>query len=107
MALILRRIGRFRGGAEDYDVLSGDFVVGRIYRPDGPTPPEPCWHWSINGVLRGNAVIAVEGWALDRDEASASMQRHWDGWLAFASLRADIITTDESPTDPAATHAER
>jgi hypothetical protein len=62
----------------DYDVVSGSFVVGRIFRPSAGVPRETPWMWSIFYEHRKPGAPYV-GYAVDRDEAMKEFAEAWRG----------------------------
>jgi hypothetical protein len=69
----LRRGGR---SENDYDVVSGSFVVGRIFRPNAGVPKETPWKWSIFIEHRKSGRPYV-GNAVDREAAMKEFAEAW------------------------------
>src|SRR5262249_7948314 len=79
--LVLRHARKRRGlarGQDDYDVMSGERVIGRIFRRSVGVPPERPWMWCISGVI----VSSNHGFAATLDEAKAAFAATWRAWLA-------------------------
>jgi hypothetical protein len=80
MPLILRRArdGRASAGTpDDYDVLDGERVIGRIFR-SSTAPQDRPWMWTITG-----AVVAprLPSHGLTLDDAKAPCATTWREWL--------------------------
>jgi hypothetical protein len=90
MALILRKAQGSRPGdwgPDDYDVKSGEFTVGRIYRMSNMAPPQPSWLWAINGVHGAHGVMTSTGQTQTREDAMEQFAMNWRKWLAWAGLQ--------------------
>jgi hypothetical protein len=88
MTLKLRPAGLSRPvdhDQKDYVVMSGDFVVGRIYE-DRHVRKELRWFWAINGVRAGSSVMQKDGRTPTIEEAKAHLADNWRRWLAWAKL---------------------
>jgi hypothetical protein len=58
--LVLRHGGR---SANNDDVVSGSFIVGRIFRPSAGAPQAKPWVWSIfEHRKRGHDEAFAEAW---------------------------------------------
>jgi hypothetical protein len=90
MPLTLRPTGLDKPAAHrklpDYVVMSGEFVVGRIYEVHGAVMPDGRWLWAINGVHAGPAVMRKTGMTATFDQAKTALKANWDRWLAWAKL---------------------
>jgi hypothetical protein len=78
MPLMLRRPRDFRntpGNPDDYDVLSGERVIGRIFR-SATAPQDRPWMWTITG-----AIVAPRrpshGFAGMLDDAKTAFAETW------------------------------
>lgn len=71
---------------KDYAVVSGEFVVGRIYEDRAVTREELRWFWAINGILNQPPVMRADGRAPTLDHAKAEVAENWRKWLAWARL---------------------
>jgi hypothetical protein len=65
----------------DFTVLTGEWVIGRIYEVRG-APPDLRWFWSLalNGPMKRSDRVA------SLDEAKAQLQASWGEWKAWANL---------------------
>jgi hypothetical protein len=70
----------------DWIVVSGEFVVGRIYE-ERHAREELRWFWAINGVHAGPAIMRKDGRTPTLDEAKAQFADNWGKWLAWAALK--------------------
>ena len=89
MALLLRRAQGNRPGDwndDDYDVMSNQMAVGRIYRRTGGPPEAPAWVWSILNVHAGPGIMVSSGSVQTLDDAKAEFAKNWRKWLAWAGL---------------------
>ena len=59
---------------DDYDVISGGAVVGRIYKRTGASDDGLPWTWSLLVVAPGMTTI---GLARDLEQAKAAFTKHW------------------------------
>jgi hypothetical protein len=73
----------------DWSVMSGEFVVGRIYEVQAATQPESRWFWVINGVHAGPDVMQKAGYAPTFDRAKAALKANWEYWLTWAKLKEE------------------
>jgi hypothetical protein len=67
--------------ADDYDVMSGDRVVGRIFRSHFGPKDKP-WMWAMPGVVV-MSDLANHGYAPTLKEAKAAFAEHWRKWMAL------------------------
>jgi hypothetical protein len=79
--LVLKRAFRSRPSGDlkhdDYDVLCGDKVVGRIMRA-AVAPVGTPWMWILgHGAHRDHST--THGYAADREEAMKAFARAWRG----------------------------
>jgi hypothetical protein len=79
--LILKRAAASRPSGEwsenDYDVLSGGVVVGRIIKALTAPVGSP-WFWTLSyGYHRGRTP--THGYAANREEAMAAFKKSWQG----------------------------
>jgi hypothetical protein len=72
--------------ADDYQVLHGQLLVGRIYKRKVTLIPGSEWMWALNGVPEGPCGLAITGLAASLDEAMAALKGRWAEWLAAAEL---------------------
>ena len=89
MTLTLRPTGLAApvdGDHKDFIVMSGEFVLGRIYEECG-VRPELRWYWAINGVHAGPTVMRKDGRARSLEGAKAQFADSWQKWLAWAGLK--------------------
>jgi hypothetical protein len=89
MTLTLRPTGLAApvdGDHKDFIVMSGEFVLGRIYEECGARP-ELRWYWAINGVHAGPSVMRKDGRARSLEGAKAQFADNWQKWLAWAGLK--------------------
>src|SRR5262249_48140203 len=74
--LVLRK-ARFRVSGhfsdDDYDVVNGGAVVGRLFKPGAGVPEETPWEWTILDP----AVQSQVGFTVTREEAKAAFARSW------------------------------
>jgi hypothetical protein len=66
----------------DYTLLSGGWVIGRIYQTRGG-PDSLRWFWSMNAngpMTRADRVATLE-------KAKAQFQKSWEQWKEWAKLR--------------------
>ena len=74
--LVLRHV-RFRVSGhfsdDDYDVMNGDAVVGRIFKPGAGVPEETPWEWTILDPADHSQI----GFTVTREEAKAAFARSW------------------------------
>ena len=73
--LVLKHGGR---SENDYDVVSGSFVVGRIFRPNAGVPKEKPWVWLVFFEHR-KPGRPYKGHAVDREGALAEFAEAWRG----------------------------
>jgi hypothetical protein len=81
--LKLRRPRDFRdapGYPEDYDVVSGERRVGRIFR-SSTAPQDRPWMWTITAVVVAPRLPS-HGFAATLDDAKAAFAETWRRWLA-------------------------
>jgi hypothetical protein len=72
----------FRGVADDFALLSGGLVVGRVYR----STARGAWQWSR--VLRDpTARGAAGGEAPALKEAKDALLASWRAWQSWASVK--------------------
>jgi hypothetical protein len=88
LALLLRQ----EGEREDYDVMNGKLVVGRIHRPMRSPPDAESWAWSITGVQAELGVMVSNGTSRSLDEAKAELMKNWRKWLTWAELTEKTVT---------------
>jgi hypothetical protein len=89
MPLKLRPTGLGSGAyasSVDYEVVSGAWVIGRIYeRKD--LADDVRFFWSLHGiVLTRPTGIHTDGYAPTLEEAKAQFQKSWDAWKVWAKL---------------------
>ena len=90
MTLTLRPTGLAApvdGDHKDFIIMSGEFVLGRIYEECGARP-ELRWYWAINGVHAGPTVMRKDGRARSLEGAKAQFADNWQKWLAWAGLKS-------------------
>jgi hypothetical protein len=81
--LKLRRPRDFRaapGYQDDYDVLSGERRVGRIFR-SASAPTDRPWMWTITAVVVAPRLPS-HGFAATQDEAKTAFAKTSRRWLA-------------------------
>ena len=74
------------GVVKHFEVLSGDFLLGRIYE-EANAPKHLRWYWNINGIQATRFITRTEGQAATFDTAKAELIQNWQKWLACAKLR--------------------
>jgi hypothetical protein len=82
--LTLRRAGDGRataGNPADFDVMSGQRAIGRIFRSNSAPPDRP-WMWTITGAAVMPRVRS-HGFAPALAEAKTAFGAHWRRWLAL------------------------
>jgi hypothetical protein len=82
MSLKLRRARDFRatpGNRDDYDVLSGERVIGRIFR-SASAPTDRPWMWTITGAVVAPRLPS-HGFCATLDEAKRTFATTWREWL--------------------------
>ena len=65
----------------DFTVLTGEWVIGRIYEVRG-SPPDLRWFWALhlNGPMkRSDRVASLE-------EAKDQFKTSWEAWKVWANL---------------------
>jgi hypothetical protein len=78
----------------DFTVLTGEWVIGRIYEIRG-SPPDLRWFWSLhlNGPMKRSDRIA------SLEEAKDQFKTSWEAWKVWANLEErDLGGTLMSPT---------
>ena len=74
--LVFRHV-RFRNSGQwsedEYDVMQGDLVVGRIFRPGAGAPANRPWQWTVLDPT----VAPRVGFVMTRHEARAAFARSW------------------------------
>jgi hypothetical protein len=89
MPLKMRQTGLGSGTYKDnvdYNVLSGEWLIGRIYERNG-FPDEVRFFWSLHGVvLTRPPSVHTDGFAPTLYGAKAQFQKSWDAWKAWAKL---------------------
>jgi hypothetical protein len=83
-SLKLRRPRDFRaapGYHDDYDVLSGESRVGRIFR-SASAPQDRPWMWTITAAVVA-PLVPSHGFAATLDEAKTAFAETWRQWLAL------------------------
>lgn len=93
MPLTLRPTGLKSSAAHaelpDWSVMSGEFIVGRIYERTGSSNPDTRWFWAINGVHAGPDIMKTDGTTATFEQAKAAFKTNWGRWLAWAKLKHD------------------
>jgi hypothetical protein len=87
-SLKLRRPRDFRdapGYRDDYDVLSGERRVGRIFRSSSAPQDRP-WMWTITAAVVA-PLVPSHGYCGTLDEAKTAFAATWRRWLAFSRER--------------------
>jgi hypothetical protein len=81
--LVLRHSSKriFGTWQDDYDVMSGDRIVGRTFKSTNAPQDRP-WMWVITGELIVLA-LASNGFAPTLQEAKTAFAEHWRKWLAL------------------------
>jgi hypothetical protein len=67
--------------ADDYDVMSGEEVVGRIFKSHSAPKDKP-WMWAITGVVVISG-LASHGFAPTRQAAKTAFAEHWRRWISL------------------------
>ncbi len=77
--LTLKRASKHRPSGswdpDDYDVVDGDRVIGRIMRTQQTPAGEP-WFWSI--TVRAPQRAGDRGYAASREQAMAAFKAAWE-----------------------------
>jgi len=77
--LILKRASSSRPSGQwdndDYELLAGGEVVGRIFRPNSAPEATP-WFWSV-GYGHRRELEAMNGYAETREAAMAAFAKSW------------------------------
>jgi hypothetical protein len=65
----------------DFTVLTGEWVIGRIYEVRG-SPPHLRWFWSLhlNGPMKRSDRVG------SLDEAKGQLKTSWEAWKDWANL---------------------
>lgn len=71
---------------EDWLLLSGGFVVGRV-GPAGGSPVKGRFDWSLTGPHTPEAPVPIGGPAGDVDSAKAALLASWRLWQAWAEMQ--------------------
>lgn len=82
--LTLRHASKRSSGTwspDDWDVMSGGRVVGRIFRPGAGVPPDRPWMWTITGAIVAPA-LPNHGFAETKEEAKTAFAAIWRAWVA-------------------------
>jgi hypothetical protein len=91
--LTLRHASKRRSGTwgpNDYDLMSGDHVVGRIFFAGASEPTKRRWKWAVTGAE--TRAVASEGFAASREEARAVAEEYWrKGRAALAVYSQQIL----------------
>jgi hypothetical protein len=78
------RDGRATAGTpDDYDVMSSDRAIGRIFR-SASAPLDRPWMWTITGAVVAPAVPS-HGFAAMLAEAKTAFADSWRKWLAVCA----------------------
>ena len=90
MALILRRAQFHRPGnwssPADYDICSGELVIGRLYQDD-IAGNQSVWKWWLSSISGLSTAITFSGVEASLDEAKAAIGKNWRAWLDLAKLK--------------------
>jgi hypothetical protein len=79
------------GNPDDYDVMSGDRAIGRIFR-SASAPQDRPWMWTITGAVVMPRVPS-HGFSATLEEAKAAFATHWRTWLACRPRRRSVPKT--------------
>ena len=72
---------------DDWLMLSGGFVVGRVFAAEAGSGP-PRWIWSLTGPYTPQESGArTHGDAPGRNEAMAALLANWRRWQDWAGMR--------------------
>jgi hypothetical protein len=71
------------GSPDDYDVMSSDRAIGRIFRSSSAPHDRP-WMWTITGAVVMPAVPS-HGFAGTLAEAKTALADTWRRWLALCA----------------------
>jgi hypothetical protein len=94
MPLVLRRaqLQRRRGGTwseEDYDIVSGELVIGRLYKGE-VAGNENVWKWRLSAISGSAAVVKFSGTEVDLEQAKEAISKNWRAWLELAALTEKV-----------------
>ena len=98
--LTMRRVSSSRSSGtwadDDYHVIEGERVIGRIYRYDGRI--KQTWFWGIDSLLLTRPVYGdVVG---TREEAMAAFKAAWgrpkEGWMRQVRLPHQLAASSSS-----------
>lgn len=84
MALIFRPT--HHSPEEDYDIVCGAMVIGRIVK-ERLTRAET-WRWYVHGITAppvGN--VRLSGYEADFDQAKSAVLKNWENWLKMTKLQ--------------------
>jgi hypothetical protein len=98
--LVLRHASKRSSGTwgpDDYDVLQGDWDIGRIFKARAGVPPDYPWMWTITGAVVMPALPS-HGFCASLDEAKTKFAETWRGCLAVKSDRFSSHTHGMSPS---------
>ena len=71
---------------DDWLLLSGRFVIGRVLRSDGHLV-QGRFNWSMTGPHTPQAPVATGGTASDVEAAKAALLASWRLWQAWAEMQ--------------------
>ena len=76
-ALILKKTARIYGigGGNDYTVLDGDRIIGRIFLSPA-SPPDRNWMWTITARDYPRSIHS-RGYSATREKATADFKAQW------------------------------
>jgi len=61
-------------GPDDYDVMSGNRIIGRIFKPRAGAPPDRPWEWAITGAVV-MPHLSSHGFCASLEEAKAEFAK--------------------------------
>jgi hypothetical protein len=67
------------------DVLSGDLVIGTVYKISAGAGRVERWSWTFT-ITAAPAGFAHRGNAQSLDEAKLGIERNWKDWMKAAGL---------------------
>jgi hypothetical protein len=85
MPLVIRRASISRPSSDDYDIVSGELALGRVYRVE-IARGETAWRWHLRAISGPATEVRTSGHEPDLDTAKAAIAANWRKWLELAGL---------------------
>lgn len=89
-------------GVEDWLLLSGGFVIGRVTSEPG-NPSKNRYSWSLTGPHTPEAPVPIGGTVEGATAAKAALLASWRAWQVWAGQRDEApppLPPDQRPQDP-------